>query len=1423
MTQSRSFTLIGNFTDNITPAIDKINRSLNSISSNRRGGFSGLTQSIGKVIGANKRLNDGMNETIKTLRDQLSVIGQLVRGLQQYRNELGRLTSANKAVDKSAKSLGDSQAAAWDKANAALERYLKNQNRINNRFGGGGPGGGGPGGPGGPGGSGGSGRRGPSGPLEFAKDFLITNAIVSGFYQGVRILQNGMNGIFQAFADRTKDQLEDIASAGGIFSAAKFGGAKGLPDTFQGAMEMQDNINKKMAAVASSLPGTTQDFVINARRMTDTLAQMMSKNTKEFEKLAQKLSGDTQASGEKAFEIINVEVAKATTLLEKLNPTRTTVPMTQIVEDMMKSQTVSVAGLRRYVSFRRATTFEAALNRNLKELNAAGAGTADRLGAIIKTLKQAVPPELITAMTTSVSGVIEGFKSAITDPDVGIFGLSRILFKRMKKFNKETGEIMTKNGRELDEAVSFFKVFSDIFGNLGNLLNATILPGLMAIYSPLEGIAGSLEDLRAYSFKVFKYQQAYTAYYSNLADKYGMSYEAFKSGEKGGLAVLLKVLQSYGILGKDKVNEYLEIMKKKGPEERIAENMQSIYKDVIPAFFNSPFISKIFEHIGFALGKAMVALADLLGNVAGVNAPRADAFSKAFTAAGGVDAIRRIMLSIATMLGRMLMAATSAYLAALKESIFGKFDFGSKIGSVLALLLPTLFVPGIRNFVVAIFRGIAAGLFGRGTMQAAAGAAQGAAQGAAGAGAAGAAGMGGASTFWATSAMQRKSAAYQRLIRMKGGRMRAGAAGRVQSFWQNAYTSPIGPVPGGTLGRNMRSTTRLGSRLSLASRLSGAGRAVSGSGIGKVARFVPGGAIAGGAINMGLALASGESFGKAAATTIGSVIGGTLGSTLGPVGTAIGGVAGSMIGEAAYNVTTGMFKSPTQLMQESSRKQIEAANIQLDAASKRIAKETGETPSGLTGTLDLQKLTQVVNKLGISYDTRVQEYVNAAGTQRTIADFTEKTRIELNNLIAKYKREGYANKPQDIWNLSDVKALNAQYLSWKDKLANAGRQLDATAKAMPENFSKAINRGMVSWPKVDQALADSIRNYNMGSGGGNTPNFGNIFFPGFGAPKLSSGSKSLPEWMQPQLGQFYFKNEDGVPRWRGGLGDAISSELRHKPSGSNLVIANSSETVIPAAGGYGMEKFASYLTSTSKNTAVGATLTLQIRDIMNRSYNLWDNIKKVTDQSLNQGGNMLKTMTSGAMKVRFMIGSGGKGGPGAVDAFNPIAASHGLQVTSAYRAGDDGWHGVNRARDYSNGINTPQMMEFATFMAAAFGGDLLELIYTPLGFSIKNGQVTAPIAASTHYDHVHVAYGMGPGNPAFFSSAAQAAAWEKKMAPTSASIATVTSNSAEGFGGSYSLNAPISIYQQPGQDPEELASIVAMRMMMVIDELRNHG
>jgi hypothetical protein len=130
------------------------------------------------------------------------------------------------------------------------------------------------------------------------------------------------------------------------------------------------------------------------------------------------------------------------------------------------------------------------------------------------------------------------------------------------------------------------------------------------------------------------------------------------------------------------------------------------------------------------------------------------------------------------------------------------------------------------------------------------------------------------------------------------------------------------------------------------------------------------------------------------------------------------------------------------------------------------------------------------------------------------------------------------------------------------------------------------------------------------------------------------------------------------------------------------------------------------------------------------------------------------------------------------------------------------------------------MMMFAQFMASTFGRNLKELIYTPMGFSIKNGAKVPPYAQSTHYDHVHVAWAFGPNNPVAFDSRSAAEQWERSMVPGSAKIASITANSNEGFGSETHVTNNITINQQPGQNADELASIVAMKIGEAVADAR---
>lgn len=109
-----------------------------------------------------------------------------------------------------------------------------------------------------------------------------------------------------------------------------------------------------------------------------------------------------------------------------------------------------------------------------------------------------------------------------------------------------------------------------------------------------------------------------------------------------------------------------------------------------------------------------------------------------------------------------------------------------------------------------------------------------------------------------------------------------------------------------------------------------------------------------------------------------------------------------------------------------------------------------------------------------------------------------------------------------------------------------------------------------------------------------------------------------------------------------------------------------------------------------------------------------------------------------------------------------IAAQMGLTMTSGYRDPNGptiagvpaakSYHALGRAHDYSNGVRTPQELQFAMFMAQNYGPKLKELIHDDPRFpyNINNGSVVGPFGsfytlaqAGNHADHVHVAFDTG--------------------------------------------------------------------------------
>jgi hypothetical protein len=244
---------------------------------------------------------------------------------------------------------------------------------------------------------------------------------------------------------------------------------------------------------------------------------------------------------------------------------------------------------------------------------------------------------------------------------------------------------------------------------------------------------------------------------------------------------------------------------------------------------------------------------------------------------------------------------------------------------------------------------------------------------------------------------------------------------------------------------------------------------------------------------------------------------------------------------------------------------------------------------------------------------------------------------------------------------------------------------------------------------------------------------------------------------------------------------------------------------------------------TQKNTTVSNTILGNIRSGIMAVSNRIGMLQAAMLRDLNniEAGvaSISSLLSSGQLKVQ---GAGPGNGPmgtatGNLGRAQNLASQYGLSLTSYFRAGDKGYHGLGRAMDFSNGVSTPQQMEFAQAMVAQYGTSLKELIYTPLGFGIKDG-VKVPLSYwgpgtnLGHYDHVHVAFANGPQDGRMFTQMGGpygAQSWERSMVPGSVKVASITGNSGEGFGGETSVVNNFTITQRDGEVGVALANRVA--------------
>ena len=748
MAEDRTFTLIGNFTDNITGPLGKINDSINSLKNNlgsfggKRGSFSDLTQSMGKVIGAHIKLS----EQVKNLRSELT---NSLPVLREYRKEVGKTVGANmmlqgkgkkqrfvKSTNPTLQFLDEATRRTRELATAS--RGVRLGGRLPRGGGGGGQGGVGggggrpprpprppvppstprvPTGGGGGGGGGGYGGGGRTSRVPNAQNFqgygvsrdatfafgqtlgyqlgnTVSGAVVQGFQIGVGLMMKPFQFIAGAMQERIQDELSDISAAGGLLSVAKRQKGDPLVKNFQASIDLTQQTNKYMAEIAAALPGNTQQYIEVGKRMSDTVARMISMDSGKAIAYAKELAakdgdGRSIATQKDAYTQIVGNFATQGVLAglgdasggggSGARGLMGAYGLPQLMERMMNDQEVSMGQFQRYAAIFRDPKIMEALERFIPKINETMKGTVDRARVFDKFFEEVLPPEMIRAFERSTAGILEAFKTAIGGPETGFFGLGRKIANMGKKMDAY-GNYLDANGEiaaygdAVNEALSFFDMMRDIFANISIALYplVEILP---QIFDPIKNITELFINVRHISGQFLKSFESYSAGMDLLLKTTKKGNIDFAKTKKAR-AAMLAITNFMTDIGAFTEGQFTSLSAKitGNPSDQLGV----VLNEILKTFFESDAAGGLGNLIGSFVGTTLKQVATVLEYFLGITTTSklASGIKSGFAKAGGYEAAQSIMTNI---FKGLLKLVTEIFMLAPAQF--------TAIGSV-ALLLP---------------------------------------------------------------------------------------------------------------------------------------------------------------------------------------------------------------------------------------------------------------------------------------------------------------------------------------------------------------------------------------------------------------------------------------------------------------------------------------------------------------------------------------------------------------------------------------------------------------------------------------------------------------------------------------------------------------------------------------------------------------
>jgi hypothetical protein len=1085
----------------------------------------------------------------------------------------------------------------------------------------------------------------------------------------------------------------------------------------------------------------------------------------------------------------------------------------QLLEQLIGKENVSENMFQKFAVYRDLPIFQSVFRDMEAEIGKTGAFSADRIRLVFQLLDEALPNEVIQAHKNSMAGFLEATRSAFLDPEVGLFGLGRKIQGMEMAMVDQYGNFLDKQGKVAKsweeaekEQISLYESITKTLTGFGLPLSelASILPRL---FEPFANLINPLQNTFKVAQSFYRNFNIYTKEFEDLAKSYsdrGLKQQAGlmkrTAGARGSLLAIANLLTAFGDMSGgqfDKISQQLQTVGK-DPKAEMAK-IGNIASEILKTLFNSQFIEDLGFQIGLMVGGILQTVAQALGFAKeGAESSRiVKGLKTGFEAAGGITAFRDIINNFFSLLFKFLKDIFMAAPAQFAAIGAGALVFPA-ITSALSVALGNL----IERFIDVNLGGAAAkraGFFDRARQLYKLDKAK------------ATSGFGGGSSKPTTRTGAPKSAAFRaipdtRIVNPQFPQVALGMRKGVGGV-TGPYRAPKVPKPkeglqgfkwlqkwlGNAITGNgdytgAPKTKDLGKNLKIAGKgLKVQIVSVSKNAFSNAKGFlggVPGKLGAGGLKGLKNPIGMLGKFGTALTAVTGILSGVTRFFETGDIWKSLGAVAGPIIGNILGFAIAGplgafiggWIMSQTQVTDKIGEVFRQVADNMayvgesLAATGNDLIKFVQSLTGAETETQAFQQLLAGINIILFPLTATFNALALAAGLIRIAV-------LEVIMFVDKYFQGGKRQKE-----------LAADYLE-------ANRSLIRLTAAIDEQYAKISRR------KGDTAIL----------GGKEVTWSGTEWVGADGKPV--KGGKPPASATPPVPG---IPNPPSSPA-AAGAASAAPKEIAQTAANTQELNQKASTQITQAA------SIRVAAQQTQKNTTVSNTTLGNIRSGIMAVSNRIGMLQAAMLRDLNniEAGvaSISSLLSSGQLKVQ---GAGPGNGPmgtatGNLGRAQNLASQYGLSLTSYFRAGDKGYHGLGRAMDFSNGVSTPQQMEFAQAMVAQYGTSLKELIYTPLGFGIKDG-VRVPLSYwgpgtnLGHYDHVHVAFANGPQDGRMFTQMGGpygAQSWERSMVPGSVKVASITGNSGEGFGGETSVVNNFTITQRDGEDGEALANRVA--------------